>query len=68
MLSWAPKNHDKENALFVEHYATKKALKQQIISSVDKVNPWTFNHRITGFANVTTQQMLVHHLYTTYAP
>jgi hypothetical protein len=58
-------DHDELKALFVEYYATDKALKQQIIGAVDKLYLRTLNHRITGFANVTTRQMLVH-LYTTY--
>jgi hypothetical protein len=58
-------DHDEMKALFVEYYATDKALKQQIIGAVDKLYLRTLNHRITGFANVTTRQMLVH-LYTTF--
>jgi hypothetical protein len=58
-------DQDELNALFVEYYATDKALKQQIIGAVDKLYLRTLNHRITGFANVTTQQILVH-IYTTY--
>jgi hypothetical protein len=58
-------DHHELKALFVEYYATDKALQQQIIGAVDKLYLCTLNHRITGFANVTTQQMLVQ-LYTTY--
>jgi hypothetical protein len=58
-------DHDELKVLFVEYYATDKALKQQIIGAVDKLYLRTVNNRITGFANVTTRQMLVH-LYTTY--
>jgi hypothetical protein len=58
-------DHDELKALFAEYCATNKALKQQIIGAVDKLYLRTLNHCITGFANVTTRQMLVH-LYTTY--
>jgi hypothetical protein len=47
-------DHNKLKALFVEYYATDKALKQQIIGAVDKLYLRTLNHRLTGFANVTT--------------
>jgi hypothetical protein len=47
-------DHDELKALFVEYYATDKALKQQIIGAVDKLYLRTLNHRITGYANVTT--------------
>jgi hypothetical protein len=53
-------DRDELKALFIEYYATDKALKQQIIRAVDKLYLHTLNHRITGFANVTTRQMLVH--------
>jgi hypothetical protein len=56
-------DHDELKALFVKYYATDKALKQQIITAADKLYLRTLNHCITGFANVTTRQMLVH-LYT----
>lgn len=46
--------------LFVEYHATDKALKQLIIGSVDNLYLHILNHRIMGFANVTTWQMLVH--------
>jgi hypothetical protein len=57
--------HDELKALFIEYYATNKALKQQIIGAVNKLYLHTLNHHITGFANVTTRHMLVH-LYTTH--
>jgi hypothetical protein len=44
---------------------TDKALKQQIMGAINKLYLRTLNHCITGFADVTTRQMIVH-LYITY--
>ncbi len=57
--------HTEATKRFKEVHAADKALKQQIIGAVENLYIRTLNHRITGFANVTTRQMLVH-LYTTY--
>ena len=48
--------------IFKGYKGTKKALKQQ---AVNAMYLRTLAHCITGFANVTTKQMLTH-LYTSY--
>ena len=57
--------HKLATDIFKEYNATDKALKQQVISAVNNIYISTLRHRITGFANVSTREMLVH-LYTTY--
>ena len=46
--------------IFREWVATDSALKQQIIGSINGMLLCTLSHRITGFANVTTRQMMTH--------
>jgi hypothetical protein len=50
---------------FREYIATGKALKQQLITAIQPMYLRALSHRITGFANVTTRNMLVH-LYANY--
>jgi hypothetical protein len=57
--------HTEALARFREYIATDKALKQQLITAIQPMYLRALSHRITGFANVTTRQMLVH-LYTNY--
>jgi hypothetical protein len=59
------RNHTSDLQSFREWLATDNALKQQIISAINSMFLRTLSHRITGFANVTTRQMLTH-LYQTY--
>jgi hypothetical protein len=59
------RQHATELMLFREYLATDKALKQQVISTVNAMYLRALSHRITGFANVTTRQLL-DHLYTNY--
>jgi hypothetical protein len=59
------RQHTTDDKIFQEYLACDNALKQQIISCVNSMYLRTLSHRITGFANVTTRQMLTH-LYTTY--
>jgi hypothetical protein len=47
------------------YHNTDRALKQQIISAVEPIYLRELKHRITGFANVTTQAILTH-LFRTY--
>jgi hypothetical protein len=54
-----------QKAIFREYRATDNALKQQVIGCVDGMYQRTLSHRVTGYANVTTRQFLVH-LYATY--
>jgi hypothetical protein len=57
--------HRDAQALFREYRATDKALKQQVIDAVNPMHIRTLRHRVTGFANTTTLQLLAH-LYATY--
>jgi hypothetical protein len=59
------RQHNTDSILFREYRATDNALKQQVISCVNSMYLRTLSHRITGFANTTTREMLTH-LYTTY--
>ena len=54
------RTHATNLRIFREWTATDSALKQQIIGSVNGMFLRTLSHRITGFANVTTRQMLTH--------
>jgi hypothetical protein len=59
------RTHRDNLALFREYLATDKALKQQVIGAVNPMYIRTLRHRVTGFANATTLQLLSH-LYATY--
>jgi hypothetical protein len=59
------RQHTSDTKIFNEYLATDKALKQQVIGAVNAMYLRTLRHRITGFANVTTRQML-EHLYAQY--
>ena len=59
------RQHTTEITLFREYNATDKALKQLVIGAVDPMYLRALSHRITGFANTSTRQMLTH-LYTSY--
>jgi ribosomal protein S17E len=54
------REHKIETQLFKEYMATNKALKQQVIAAVDSMYLKTLRNRITGFATVTTLEMLTH--------
>ena len=58
-------NHAEEKRLFKEYIATEKALKSQIIQAVDDLYIKALKHRITGYANVSTRDIL-NHLYAAY--
>jgi hypothetical protein len=64
-ISAVIRQHGLSANLFKEYLATDKALKQQIIGAVPATYLRTLRNRITGFANVTTLQLLSH-LYTNY--
>ena len=59
------RTHATNLRIFREWTATDSALKQQIIGNVNRMFLHTLSHCITGFANVTTRQMLTH-LYQAY--
>jgi hypothetical protein len=54
-----------QKAIFKEFHATNNALKQQVIGCVIGTYLRTLSNRVTGYANVTKRQFLVH-LYATY--
>jgi hypothetical protein len=60
------RRHAANVRIFLEYRAKDNAIKQQIIGSVDGMYLRTLRSRITGFANVSTWQML-DHLNTTYS-
>jgi hypothetical protein len=57
--------HNENHRIWKEYLATDKALKQQLLAAVHESYYRTLRHRITGFANTTTRQLL-DHLYATY--
>ena len=57
--------HAELKRVFNQYIATDAALKSQIIKSVDDLYLKALKHRITGYANITTREML-NHLYTSY--
>ena len=57
--------YTEEKRIFNQYISTDKALKSQIIQAVDDLYLKALKHRITGYANVTTRQML-DHLYASY--
>ena len=59
------RQHTNDTHVFREYLATDKALKQQVIGAIQPMYLRTLSHRTTGFANVSTRQMLTH-LYTQY--
>jgi hypothetical protein len=56
------RNHTKAHQIWKEYLTN---LKQQILAAVNKTYYRTLRNCITGFANVTTRQLIVHP-YTTY--
>jgi hypothetical protein len=60
--------HTEATGLFLEYTATDKALKQQLIGAINSLYLRTLNHRITGFANRTTRQMLAYTNYGRLSP
>jgi hypothetical protein len=61
-ITWG---HTKTHRIWKEYLATDKNLKQQVLAAVNETYYRTLRNRITGFANVTTWQ-LIEHLYNTY--
>ena len=59
------RHFNRRTQIWKEYQSTDKALKQMIIGAVDQMYLRTLRHRMTGFANVTTRQLL-QHVYTTY--
>jgi len=57
--------HAENKREFNQYVATDKALKQQIIQAVGDLYLRSLKHRITGYANVTTREIL-DHLYQAY--
>jgi hypothetical protein len=59
------RNHTETHQIWNEYLATDKDLKQQVLAAINETYYHTLCDRITGFANVTTRQ-LIEHLYKTY--
>jgi hypothetical protein len=59
------RDHKESLRLWREYNHVDAALKQQLIRAVDQLYICTLQHRHTGFANVTTRQ-LIQHLLNTY--
>jgi hypothetical protein len=59
------RDHKESLRLWREYKHVNAALKQQLIRAVDRLYIRTLQHRHTGFANVTTRQ-LIQHLLNTY--
>jgi hypothetical protein len=59
-------DHKESLWLWREYNHVDAALKQQLIRAVDQLYIRTLQHRHTGFANVTTRQ-LIQHLLNTYS-
>ena len=57
--------HAENKRVFNQYIVTDKALKSQIIQAVNDLYLKTLKHRITGYANVSTREIL-NHLYTSY--
>jgi hypothetical protein len=57
--------HTENHRLWKEYLATDKALKQQILAAIHETYYRTLRNRITGFATISTRQ-LIEHLYRTY--
>jgi hypothetical protein len=57
--------HKENLQIWREYFATNKALKQQLLSAIQEMYYKALCHRITGYATVTTRQILTH-LYATY--
>ena len=53
-------NHAENLRIFNQYIKTDKALKSQIIKAVDDLYLKTLKNRITGYASVSTRQMLNH--------
>ena len=58
-------NFDEDKRVYREYHNTDKALKSQLITAVDEMYIKALSHRITGFAQITTRQIIVH-LYDNY--
>jgi hypothetical protein len=58
------RNHREELRIWREYQNVDAALKQQLINAIAKIYLRTLQHRHTGFANVTTRQLISHLLQT----
>jgi len=56
---------DEDRRVFREYHNTDRALKSQLIAAVDEMYLKALRNRITGYAQVTTRQLL-QHLFDTY--
>jgi hypothetical protein len=65
MIAALTRTHTENIRIWREYLATDKGLKQQLIHAVDEMYYKTLRNRITGYASVTTRNIL-EHLYLTY--
>jgi len=56
---------DEDRRVFREYHNTDRALKSQLIATVDEMYIKALRNRVTGYAQVTTRQLL-QHLFDTY--
>lgn len=57
--------HSENTRIWREFQATDKSLKQLLLGAVDDIYTSSLKHRVTGYANVSTRQLIAH-LYTKY--
>ena len=65
MIAELRRNHDDATAAFNKYNAVDAALKKQILDATDVTYITSLKDRTTGFARVTTRQ-LIEHLYNNY--
>ena len=58
-------NFDEDKRVCQEYHNTDKALKSQLIATIDELYIKALRHHIAGFAQVTTRQLIVY-LYDNY--
>ena len=65
-ISWLEEEHTEATRSWKEYMATDKALKQQLLSAFDDMYYHSLRNIHTGYARVTTRQIL-DHLYAAYS-
>jgi hypothetical protein len=65
VLAAVTRKHKENLRIWREYLATNKALKQQVLGAVQEMYYKTLRPQVTGYASITTRQLL-NHLYTTY--
>ena len=65
MIAELRRNHDDATAAFNKYNAIDAALKKQILDATEVTYITSLKNRTTGFARVTTRQ-IIEHLYNNY--